>query len=163
MPQGESKAQTCVIRGVEISFEIIGNGNGTPIVITPGGGGGSNALRWLAQKLKHGRKVIIWDRRGAHPFSPTQRPPRPSFAFPGRQRAQVFTLKVHCAVCARLGLCASTSQARSVARRPLAKRAHRQRPPRACLRAGQTVAPRGSPSTRLRASRSQTCRFAPPT
>lgn len=59
---GESKARVEVIRGVEISFEIIGSESGTPIVITPGGGGGSNALRWLAQKLKHGRRVLIWDR-----------------------------------------------------------------------------------------------------
>ena len=60
---GGGKEQVCVIRGVEVCYEVLGHGAGTPVVITPGGGGGRGALRWLAQRLKAGRKVIIWDRR----------------------------------------------------------------------------------------------------
>lgn len=61
-PRGEGEL---VIRGCTISFEVLGKTGGkTPIVLTPGGGGGKNGLRWLAQKLaKLGdRQCLIWDR-----------------------------------------------------------------------------------------------------
>jgi pimeloyl-ACP methyl ester carboxylesterase len=60
-PKGEG---TLNIRGVEISFEVLGDGRsgGCPLVLTPGGGGGKGGLRWLAQRLRGGRQCLIWDR-----------------------------------------------------------------------------------------------------
>jgi pimeloyl-ACP methyl ester carboxylesterase len=61
-PKGEG---TLTLRGVEISFEILGDGRsgaGCPLVLTPGGGGGKGGLRWLAQRLRGGRQCLIWDR-----------------------------------------------------------------------------------------------------
>jgi len=61
-PRGEGEL---VIRGCAISYEVVGKTGGrTPIVLTPGGGGGKNGLRWLAQKLARlgDRQCLIWDR-----------------------------------------------------------------------------------------------------
>ena len=59
-PKGEG---VLTIRGVDISYEILGKtAGGVPIVLTPGGGGGKAGLRWLAQRLRGSRQALVWDR-----------------------------------------------------------------------------------------------------
>ena len=63
-PRGEGTLQ---LRGLDISFEVLGKvAGGVPIVLTPGGGGGKGGLRWLAQRLRGTRQCLIW---GARPRS----------------------------------------------------------------------------------------------
>lgn len=58
-PKGEG---VLTIRGVDISYEVLGSKSGLPVVLTPGGGGGKGGLRWLAQRLRGARQALIWDR-----------------------------------------------------------------------------------------------------
>ena len=59
-PRGEGTLQ---LRGLDISFEVLGKtAGGVPVVLTPGGGGGKGGLRWLAQRLRGTRQCLIWDR-----------------------------------------------------------------------------------------------------
>ena len=60
-PRGEGTLQ---LRGLDISFEVLGKvAGGVPIVLTPGGGGGKGGLRWLAQRLRGTRQCLIWGAR----------------------------------------------------------------------------------------------------
>ena len=78
---------TLQLRGLDISFEVLGKvAGGVPIVLTPGGGGGKGGLRWLAQRLRGTRQCLIWGARDAcrgtarscsrvgQPFAPSDRP-----------------------------------------------------------------------------------------
>jgi pimeloyl-ACP methyl ester carboxylesterase len=59
-PKGEG---VLTLRGVDISYEILGGrAGGVPVVLTPGGGGGKGGFRWLAQRLRTQRQCLIWDR-----------------------------------------------------------------------------------------------------
>jgi pimeloyl-ACP methyl ester carboxylesterase len=59
-PRGEGTLQ---LRGLDVSFEVLGKlAGGVPVVLTPGGGGGKGGLRWLAQRLRGTRQCLIWDR-----------------------------------------------------------------------------------------------------
>src|SRR5580704_8438294 len=56
---------TADIDGVTIAYEIIGDGQGRPWVLTPGGRFSKDTpgIRPLAQELAaHGQRVLIWDR-----------------------------------------------------------------------------------------------------
>lgn len=76
-PKGEG---VVTLRGVDISYEVLGKvGGAVPVVLTPGGGGGKAGLRGLAQKLRGRRQCLVWDRPncgassltlGDHPLQP---------------------------------------------------------------------------------------------
>jgi pimeloyl-ACP methyl ester carboxylesterase len=51
-------------KGVYVVYELFGDGEGVPLVLTPGGAGGRGAFRWLAQRLARetGRRCLVHDR-----------------------------------------------------------------------------------------------------
>lgn len=60
LPVGEGLLR---LHGLDVHYEVLGKpGGGLPIVLTPGGGGGKGAFRWLALRLKKDRQVLLWDR-----------------------------------------------------------------------------------------------------
>ena len=52
---------TVTINGITIHYEEMGRG--TPVVLTPGGRSGMEAVRPLAERIAHEHRVIIYDRR----------------------------------------------------------------------------------------------------